>query len=70
MIAKALVTGAIAVLVGVGEAAPALADPATFTDITCSCQAPAPQAGPSVPDQINQGIRQGFSDLNSGAGQR
>lgn len=70
MITKALVAGGITVLVGVGAAAPALADPTTFTNITCSCQAPPPQAGPSIQDQISQGIQQGLSDLNSGAGQR
>lgn len=70
MITKALVTGAIAVLIGLGVAAPALADPAAFTGITCSCQPPAPQPGTSLQDQISQGIRQGLSDLNSAAGQR
>jgi hypothetical protein len=69
MIAKALATGALTVLVGAGAAAPALADPSTFTNISCTCQAPAPQAGPSIQDQINQGIQQGLSDLNPGAGQ-
>jgi hypothetical protein len=70
MIIKALVTGAIAALVGLGVAAPALADPTTFNNISCSCQGPAPQAGLSIQDQINQGIQQGLSDLNHGAGQR
>ncbi len=70
MIMKALATGAIAALVGVGVAVPALADPTTFNNIACSCQTPAPQAGPSIQDQISQGIQQGLSDLNSGAGQR
>ncbi|HME76094.1 MAG TPA: hypothetical protein VKI00_10710 [Mycobacterium sp.] len=69
MIIKALATGAIAALVGLGLAAPALADPTTFNNIACSCQAPAPQAGPSIQDQISQGIQQGLSDLKSGPGQ-
>lgn len=64
LIAKAFVAGAIAVLTGTGVATPALADPATFDEISCSCQAPARQVGPVVQDQISQGIRQGVSDLN------
>ncbi len=70
MIIKALATGAIAALVGLGLAAPALADPTTFNNIACSCQAPAPQTGLSIQDQISQGIQQGLSDLKSGPGQR
>jgi hypothetical protein len=69
MIIKALVTGAIAALVGLGVAAPALADPTTFNNIACSCQAPPPQSAPSIQDQINQGIQQGLSDLHAGPGQ-
>lgn len=74
MITKAFVTGAIAVVIGVGLAAPALADPPTFSEISCSCQPPvpqfgplAPQFGPSAPDPITQGIQQGLSDLDPGA---
>ena len=63
MITKALV-GIVAVFVGLGLAAPVPADPPPFTDISCSCQAPAPEAGPSVRDQINLGIQKGLSDSN------
>ena len=63
MIIKALATGAIAALVGLGLAAPALADPTTFNNIACSCQPPAPQSAPTIQDQINQGIQQGLSDI-------
>jgi hypothetical protein len=64
MITKALV-GIIAVFIGLGLAAPALADPPPFNDISCSCQSPAPEAGPPVRDQINQGIQKGLSDLKA-----
>lgn len=68
MIIKPLVAAAIAGLAGIGVAAPAFADPASFGDISCSCQAPAAQA-PLIPhfffmpqDSIEQGIQQGLSD--------
>jgi hypothetical protein len=67
LITKALVTGAIAVVIGVGAAAPALADPPTFSEISCSCQPPAPLFVPPAPDPITQGIQQGLSDLDPGA---
>ena len=70
MIIKALATGAIAAIVGLGVAAPVLADPTTFNNIACSCQAPPPLFAPSVQDQINQGIQQGLSDLSPTPGQR
>jgi hypothetical protein len=70
MITKVLVAAAIAGLAGTGAAAPAFADPASFGDLSCSCQAPAPQA-PLFPhffllpqDPINQGFQQGLSDAN------
>jgi hypothetical protein len=77
LITKAFVTGAIAAVIGVGLAAPALADPSSFSEISCSCQPPAPQFGllapqfgPATQDQITQGIRQGLSDLDPNAVQR
>ncbi|OBK35533.1 hypothetical protein A5658_09145 [Mycobacterium sp. 1245111.1] len=72
MITKVLVAAAIAVPAGLLAAAPALADPTSFGDISCACQDPSPQ-GPIVefftPPQslIDQGIRQGFSDTAPGA---
>jgi hypothetical protein len=71
MITKFVVAAAFAVLAGVGVAAPASADPGSFADITCSCQDPSPQT--FVPfvnpfaDPVDEGIRQGFSDTNTGA---
>jgi hypothetical protein len=70
LITKAFVTGAIAVVIGVGLAAPALADPPTFNEISCSCQPPVPIFSLFAQDQISQGIQQGLSDLDPGAAQR
>jgi hypothetical protein len=68
MITKALVAAATVGFAGIGAAAPAFAEPPSFGDISCSCQAPAPQA-PLFPhffllpqDPIDQGIQQGLSD--------
>lgn len=72
MITKVLVAAAIAVPVALLSAVPAIADPASFGDLSCSCQDPIPQ-GPIVqfftPPQglINQGIQQGFSDTGPAA---
>jgi hypothetical protein len=69
MIAKVLGTVAVAALAGLGAAAPAFADPSSFSEISCSCQPTLPQLIPflqavqPVPDNpIDQGIRQGLSD--------
>ena len=70
MVAKALFTGAIAAVIGVGTAAPALADPPTFNEISCSCQPPVPIFSLLAPDPITQGIQQGLSDLDPNAVQR
>ena len=70
MIRKAVLTGAVALVIGVGLAAPALADPSTFNEITCSCQPPIPLFGLFAQDQISEGIQQGLSDLDPGAAQR
>ncbi len=70
MITKALI-GIVAAFVGLGLAAPAHADPPPFADIGCSCQSPAPEAGPFpfFGDQISQGIQKGLFDLNASPGQ-
>ncbi len=71
MIMKVLVSAAIALGAAVGVAAPASADPNPFSNLGCSCQAPGQQGtGPAVTDQINQGIQQGQSDLQSIRGQQ
>jgi hypothetical protein len=70
LITKAVITGAIAVVIGVGAAAPALADPPTFNEISCSCLPPVPIFDVFAQDQISQGIQQGLSDLDPDAAQR
>jgi hypothetical protein len=67
MITKILVAAAIAVPAGLIAAAPAIADPASFGNLSCTCQDPIPQ-GPIVQffmpphSLIDQGIQQGISD--------
>ena len=70
MIAKVLGTVAVVAFAGLGAAAPAFADPSSFSGISCSCQPTLPQLIPflqavqPVPaDPIDQGIRQGLSDM-------
>jgi hypothetical protein len=75
MIAKVLGTAAVAALVGFGAAAPAFADPASFSGISCSCQPTLPQLipflqnppAPFLDNPIDQGIRHGLSDTDPGA---
>jgi hypothetical protein len=69
MIAKVLGIAAVAAVAGFGSAAPAFADPSSFSGISCACQPTLPQVIPflqavqPVPaDPIDQGIRQGLSD--------
>ena len=69
MIAKVLGTVAVVAFAGLGAAAPAFADPSSFSGISCACQPTLPQlipflqAAQPVPDNpIEQGIRQGLSD--------
>jgi hypothetical protein len=51
---------------------PASADPASFGDISCACQAPVQQPipsllGPFLTDPVDQGLQQGLLDTNSNA---
>jgi hypothetical protein len=68
MIAKVLGIAAVAAVASFGAAAPAFADPGSFSGISCSCQPTLPQLIPFLqpqpvpPDPIDQGIRQGLSD--------
>ena len=73
MITKALfgALGAIvAVSVGVAVATPVNADPSAFRALSCSCAGhiSAPAGGPSVWDQMNDGIENGLADLQGAAG--
>lgn len=65
MIAKALAGAAIAVGAAVGVAAPAVADPNPFGDLTCGCV--MDKAGSVVPsqDQMSQAILQGLTRLQT-----
>ena len=70
MITKVLVSAAIALGAAVGVAAPASADTNPFSTLGCSCQAPGMQGiGPTVTDQVHQGIQQGRADLQASLGQ-
>jgi hypothetical protein len=68
MIAKLLVTAAIAVGFGVVGAAPAGADPNTgstdpnpFGTLGCSCRETAPAGSPQAKGDIDRGIREGLT---------
>jgi hypothetical protein len=68
VITKILVSAAIAVGSCVGVAAPASAeedafgaDPNPFSGFSCSCQETAPPDGPARTEELNRGIRAGFS---------
>lgn len=72
MITKILVTAGIAVFASAAMAVPASADPASFGDISCACQAPVQQPmpsllGPFFTDPIDQGLQQGLLDTRSDA---
>jgi hypothetical protein len=68
VITKILVSGAIALGVWVGIAAPASADansgganPNQFGALSCSCQETASPAGPALTEEMKRGIRAGLS---------
>ena len=68
VIAKILVTAAIAVGFGVVGAAPASADPNAagidpnpFGTLGCSCRDSAPAGSPQARDDIDRGIREGLT---------
>jgi hypothetical protein len=58
----------VALSVAVGVATPAGADPSAFGALSCSCagQISAAVGGPSVSDQMNDGIERGLADLGLG----
>jgi hypothetical protein len=68
VVAKILVSAAIALGSCIGAAAPASADPNSFgTDpnpfgsLSCSCQETTPPGGPALKEDLNRGIRGGLS---------
>ena len=70
MITKALFGAVFAVSVGVAVATPVNADPSAFHVLSCSCagRISAAVGGPSVWDQMNDGIESGLADLQGFAG--
>ena len=70
MITKVLFSAAVALSVAVGVAIPAGADPSAFGVLSCSCGGEPTTAvgGPTVSDQINDGIQDGFADLQGVSG--
>jgi hypothetical protein len=65
-----LFSAAVALSVAVGVAIPVSADPSTFGVLSCSCGGRPTGAvgGPTVLDQINNGIRDGLADLRGVSG--
>lgn len=62
MISKALFVAAIALCAAMGTATPANADPNWFNTLSCGCE-PAALNGPTVTEQVNAGIQDGFMQL-------
>lgn len=62
MITKVLFIAAVALSVAVRVAIPVNADPSAFGVLSCSCGSgpTAAAGGPTVSDQINDGIRDGL----------
>jgi hypothetical protein len=65
VITKVLFSAAVALSASLGVATPASADPSSFGALSCSCESgvTASDDGPTVTDQINEGIQSGLSDL-------
>jgi hypothetical protein len=66
--AKMIVTAAIALAAGIALAAPAAADPSAigidpnpFGTLGCNCRATPPVRGPESTQEINRGLREGFT---------
>ncbi len=70
MITKVLFSAAVALGVAVGVATPVSADPSAFGVLSCSCggEVSAAVGGPTVVDQMNDGIQSGLSDLQEISG--
>jgi hypothetical protein len=70
VITKVLFSAAVALSVAVGVAIPVSADPSAFGVLSCSCGGglTAAVGGPAVSDQINDGIQNGFADLQGVSG--
>ncbi|MGA9491003.1 MAG: hypothetical protein WBV80_12255 [Mycobacterium sp.] len=65
VITRVLISATVALSVAVGVAIPVSADPSAFGVLSCSCGGGPKTAvgGPTVSDQINDGIHDGLADL-------
>jgi hypothetical protein len=72
VITKVLFSAAVALSVAVGLAIPVSADPSAFDVLSCNCGSGPTTAvgGPTVSDQINDGIKNGLADLQADAATR
>jgi hypothetical protein len=70
VITKVLFSAVVALSVAIGLAIPVSADPSAFGVLSCSCGGGLPEAvgGPTVPDQMNDGIQDGLADLQGVSG--
>lgn len=70
MITKVLFSAAVALSAAAWVATPANADPSAFGTLSCSCGGGVSAAvgGPTVTDQMNEGIQSGLSDLQGISG--
>ncbi len=71
VIAKALITAALALGLGVAGAAPAMANPADpdpnpFSGLRCNCHEVAPAGSTALMDEIHRGLGEGHSVLLPG----
>jgi hypothetical protein len=70
VITKALFSTAVALSVAVGVAIPVSADPSAFGVLSCSCGGGLTTAagGPTVSDEMDDGIQNGLADLHGVSG--
>ena len=70
VITKVLFSAAVVLGVAVGVAIPVSADPSAFGVLSCSCggRPTAGAGGPTVSDQIRDGIQDGLADLQGVSG--
>ncbi|MDT5342119.1 MAG: hypothetical protein QOE52_1303 [Mycobacterium sp.] len=67
MLNNVLLSAAIMLGAALAVATPASADPSSFGTLGCICSTQpgdGPQGGPTVKDQVNQGIRDGLGSLH------
>jgi hypothetical protein len=67
VITKVLFSAAVALSAAAWVATPAGADPSAFGTLSCSCGGGV-SGGPTLTDQMNEGIQSGLSDLQGISG--